>query len=99
MREIHLMAQRPDAEVAAHEGTFLRADSYDFLVPQEPTAVYKPNGELLLRYLPGALSMSVVMDSAASPMRWLIFWKPSSSRCPLFSSPTRTSTISRASAN
>jgi hypothetical protein len=52
---IRLTHQLPDAEVAALKGTFLGEGSYDLLVPQEPTAVYRPDGELLLKYLPNEL--------------------------------------------
>jgi hypothetical protein len=53
---IHLSHAQPDDAVDALAANYVDESHYDFVVRQEPTEIYKANGDLLLRYLPGAIS-------------------------------------------
>jgi hypothetical protein len=59
VRTIHLTEERPDAEVDALAGTLLGEDAFDLLIQNEDVEVYKPNGDLLLRYIAKALPLDL----------------------------------------
>lgn len=58
-RAIHLSSVLPSRWVAARKGQYLDDNDYSILLQRDPADVYKPDGSVLLRYRPAALSLNV----------------------------------------
>ena len=56
MKTIHLTSELPDSEVSKLAGHTLDDSYYDFLVGDEDTDVFKPNGDPLIKYRRGVLT-------------------------------------------